>query len=130
MKLIILQGRDQVAREFPQLHHLFERVAIGAADGEFSASDLREMAEEGRVHIGVAQQDGRTVFAFAFEFISYPRLLVLNVIAGAGGHLGAVMAGFWEQFREFAQEAGVNCIQASCGPGMARLLRRHGFFTT
>lgn len=130
MNLTFLQGADAVAAEFPKVRSLFDRVVSGAAKGEFTTDDIEDMARAGRVHIGVVTDGDEHVLAFAFEFVFYPRLVVLNILAMGGKRLEAVMAEFWPRFTEWAREAGADSIQASCSPAMARNSAKYGFKAT
>lgn len=130
MNLTFFQGEREVAAEFPQVREFFERVVHGAAKGEFTADDIEEMAKVKRATLGIVKEDGEPVLAFAFEFIYYPRMVVLNILAMGGTQLNRVMAEFWQQFMAWARLTGADGIQASCCPAMARILEKHGFEAT
>jgi len=127
MKAMILQGSEQMTAHSPQVRALFDRCVKRAVRGEFSSEDLLRLAQEGRMHIGIVSDGKDPVLAVAFEFIHYPRLTVLNIAALAGRGMGTIMRAFWPTFQQFARLAGADCIQASCAPGMARMLTRYGF---
>jgi len=131
MKSIILQGQAQVTAHFPQVRALFDRCVKRAVRGEFDTDDLLRLALEARMYIGIAydgdESDSQPVLAIAFEFVQYPRLTALNIAALAGTRMDAAMRALWPTFRRFARLAGADCIQASCHPGMARMLERQGF---
>ena len=72
------------------------------------------------------------VVAAAFEFVHYPRLKALNVVALAGEPLEfrGAFDGYWRQLTEFARSCGCARIEAKCSRAMARLLRAgYGFAT-
>jgi len=127
MKAMILQDSGQVTAHTAQVRALFDRCVNRAVRGEFNSDDLLRLAQEGRMHIGIVSDGEYPVLAVAFEFVHYPRLTVLNIAALAGRGMGKIMREFWPMFRRFARLAGADCIQASCAPGMARMLRRYGF---
>jgi len=127
MKLIILHGADQITAQFSEVRALFERCVNRAVMGEFDADDLLLLAQEGRMFIGIVRDGDEPLMAFAFEFLEYPRLVALNIAAMAGRRVDEAMRELWPTFRQFARLAGADCIQASCGPGMARMLGSHGF---
>jgi len=127
MKLTILQGGDDLAAHFPQVRALFERCVNRAVKGEFDADDLLRLAQDGCMFIGIVRDDDEPVMAFAFEFLEYPRLVALNIAALAGERIAEVMRDIWPSFRQFARQAGADCIQASCSAAMARMLQRQGF---
>lgn len=130
MKLTFIHGEREVTAEFPQVRAFFERVVDGAAKGEFSTDDIEELAKAKRATLGIVKDAGEPVLAFAFEFIYYPRMVVLNVLAMGGRRLGEVMGEFWPNFTAWAREAGADSIQASCSPAVARILAKHGFEAT
>jgi len=127
MKLMILQDSEQVTAHFPQVRALFDRCVNRAVMGEFNSDDLLRLGQEGRMYILIVSDGKDPVMAVAFEFVHYPRLTVLNIAALAGRRMEKVMRELWPTFRRFAQLAGADCIQASCAPGMARMLARYGF---
>lgn len=116
--------------DFPKVRPLFDRVANRAAHGEFTTDDIERLVMEGRLTVGAVMENGKPVLAVAFEFIYYPRMTVLNILALAGSRLNAVMEAFWPRFLGWARTTGAQSIQASCSPAMSRLLARHGFKTT
>jgi len=130
MKLTFFQTPDALAQTFPLLRPLFQRVVDEAAHGEFTVDDLEQLARAKKVILGMVRQDGAIRLAFAFEFIAYPQLLTLNLMAIAGSQLNEALPQFLPLFQEFAREAGAQAIEASCSPAMARLLAHHGFETT
>jgi len=127
MQAMILQGVEQVTAHSPQVRSLFDRCVKRAVRGEFSSEDLLRLTQEGRMHIGIVSDGENPVMAVAFEFVHYPQLTVLNIAALAGSRMGKIMREFWPTFQRFARLAGADCIQASCAPGMARMLGRYGF---
>lgn len=130
MNLTFIQDAEALKAEFPQVRDLFDRVVEGAAKGEFSTDDIAELAKGKRVTLGIVKEAGEPVLAFAFEFIYYPRMVVLNILAMGGQRLGDVLGEFWPRFTAWAREAGADSIQASCSPAMARILAKHGFEAT
>jgi len=127
MKLKILHGEEQLAAQFPHVRALFERCVNRAVRGEFDADDLLRLAQDGRMFIGVVYDDDNPIMAFAFEFFEYPRMVALNIAAMAGRKVDEAMRELWPTFRQFARLTGADCIQASCHPGMVRMLSRYGF---
>jgi len=130
MQALFLRSPEEITAQFPQVRHLFDRVARKAAHGEFTAADIERLATEGKLIVGVAMQAQQPVLAIALEFIHYPQFTVLNVVALAGTQLPVVMRQFWPQLRTYASEAGASYVQASCSEGMARLLAKYGFEQT
>lgn len=130
MRLTFIQGAAAIAAEFPKISPFFERVVADAAKGEFTTADIEDMARAGRAHIGVVMDGDECMLAFAFEFIYYPRMTVLNILAMGGSRLGAVIGEFWPRFTDWARSTGADSIQASCSPAMSRILAKHGFEAT
>jgi len=74
----------------------------------------------------MVKQAGIIKMVIAFEFIAYPRLLAVNIIALAGEALEKVIGLFFETFCDWCRQAGAQAIEARCGEAMTRLLRRYG----
>ncbi|MNY77091.1 hypothetical protein D3C86_2168880 [compost metagenome] len=63
----------------------------------------------------------------AFEFISYPDVLAVNIIALAGERLDEIAADLFGKFKDFCLLAGADMVEARCGEAMSRMLQRYGF---
>jgi hypothetical protein len=124
MKTIFIQDRAELDAQYDRLLPIFKQVP--AAD-EYRPEQLFELARKGTATIGYCEQDGQAVIAFAFEFIYYPNLTALNIIALAGHRFETVAAALLEKLKVFAKLAGADCIEALCIDGVARLLTRYGF---
>lgn len=128
MKTIFIQDPIELAGQYDRLLPIFERVP--KAD-EYTPEQLFDLARKGTATIGYCEQgDGRAVIAFAFEFIYYPNITALNIIALAGDGFESVAAGLLERLKVFAKVAGADCIEALCIDGVARLLTKYGFRKT
>jgi len=130
LRFVVLAAQGDIMAEFHKVAPLFDRVVGEAAHGEFTTADLMRLGMEGRLLLGYAERDGRTVVAAAFEFVHYPRLKALNVVALAGEPLEfrGAFDGYWRQLTEFARSCGCARIEAKCSRAMARLLRAgYGF---
>lgn len=125
MRLKFIQGPDALAAEFPQLLPIFERVP---AVPEYRPQHLLELAQRGAAHIGRIENDeGALVGAMAFEFINYPAVLAVNIIALAGEGLDEMAGDLLEKFKVFCRLAGADVLEARCSEGMSRMLQRYGF---
>ncbi|MFY3647026.1 hypothetical protein ACOTET_23010 [Achromobacter xylosoxidans] len=125
MKLTFIQGEAALEAEFPQLLPIFERLPVVP---EYRPAQLLDLALKGAAHIGRFEDErGDVVGAMAFEFIQYPDVLAVNIIALAGERLDEIAADLFGKFKEFCRLAGADIVEARCGEGMSRMLQRYGF---
>lgn len=125
MKTIFIQDPDELDAQYHRLLPIFKRVP---SVDEYEPKQLFDLARKGAATIGYCEQeDGQAVIAFAFEFIYYPNMTALNIIALAGDGFEKVAAGLLENLKVFAKLAGADCIEALCIDGVARLLTKYGF---
>lgn len=129
MQVTFITNPQLLEQKFHLIEPLLLPVVKEAARGEFSVEDIKRMTAEGRVISAVAEKDGEPVMAMAFEFVHYPQILAVNVMALGGHGLDAIADEFWETFRSWCKSAGASVIEASCSNAMARLLGRYGFET-
>ncbi len=130
MKLRFLGALD-LPGDWPRLEPLLQKVVDKAVHGEFSVADLRRMAFNGQVCVGVMEDiDGMPVLALVFEFIIYPSgRKAINVLAMGGRDLDAFMRLSWEKLRGWARSMGCDWIECLVSPGMERIHRRYGLET-
>lgn len=128
MKVIFMTTPELVDAQFQHAAPLLQPVVDQAARGEFTVADVERLTREGRAITAlVSDDDGQPLLALAFEFVSYPRQLAVNIMAMGGQGLKDAAQVFWDRFREWCRSAGATVIEASCSPAMARMLRQHGF---
>jgi hypothetical protein len=127
MTLTILTTPEALIEQWPGLRVLFQRVVDRAGHGEFTVHDLARLAQAQKLWIGTVQDDTTLRLAFAFEFVAYPQYLAINIVALAGHRLQESLTAVLPIFLQWSRESGVQAIEASCSPAMARLLARHGF---
>lgn|GEM_PF-2014270 len=130
MQVEFLTKSSDIIREWDALSPLFQSVISRAAHGEFTVDDLHALAIGGKIQVGLVRQAGSIILALAFEFKSYPQKLAINFLAIGGKKLDSVIARFSETFQKWAQDAGVDWIEAFCSPAMARILARYQYITT
>lgn len=125
MRLTFIQGAEALEAEFPQLMPIFERLPEVP---EYRPAQLLDLARRGAAHIGRIEDDsGALVGAMAFEFINYPGVLAVNIIALAGERLDEIAADLFGKFKYFCRLAGADLVEARCGEAMSRMLQRYGF---
>lgn len=106
-------------------------VVHEAARGEFTIADIADMAERGRLVVGVGLDEEREPrIAIAFEFVNYPQQQAINIVALGGKDMSDFIPPHFEAFKAWAREAGVETIEASCSAAMARMLKPLGFEPT
>lgn len=119
------------AMHMHQALELLAPVVHEAARGEFDLADIERMAHAERIVVGVGlQDDGTATIAMAFEFVSYPSTNAINVLAIGGRDMLDFIEPWWEHFKQWAREAEVFTIEASCSAAMARMLKPLGFEPT
>lgn len=130
MQVRFLTEPGDVTTHWPTVAPLLARVPEEAAHGEFTLSDIKALALERRMTLGIVEDDGVPVLAVAFEFRHYPRYTACNITAIGGSRLHAALGQFMPQFSAWAGFAGAREIEASCSPAIARMLSRYGFTET
>ncbi|WP_103035306.1 hypothetical protein [Castellaniella caeni] len=124
MKTIFILNPDELDRQYERLLPLFDMVP---KTPEYTPLQLFERAKAQKATVGYCEENGIPQIAFAFEFIYYPNLTAINIIALAGSGFEPVAANLLARLKDFARQAGADCIEALCIDGMARLLRKYGF---
>ncbi len=130
MNVRFLTEPGEVTAKWAQIAPLLAPVVERAARGEFTLDDLRRMAEEKRLMVGVCEYGNAVVMAMAFEFKHYPQYLAINIVAIGGTGLDIVATNYWDLFKQWAREAGAVHIEALCSRAMARMLNHYGFTNT
>ena len=117
--------------DWPRVEPLLKKVVDKAVHGEYGLDDLRRMAYENRICIGVMEDaEGMPVLALAFEFIDYPSgKKAVNVLATGGSQIDALMTLFWGRFQDWARSQGCDWIECLVSPGMERIHQRYGLKT-
>lgn len=131
---LLLSTPAMLEAYWPLALPLLSRVVKEAMHGEFEMSDLKALAQSGKVFIFVLTNDKtgtnpeREVrLALAVEIVQYPRLPALNVLALGGTDLSLFHRKFWKQFCGWAYMNGVRAVEGWVSPAMQRVLTRFGF---
>lgn len=130
MNVTFITSPELLARKFAIAAPLLEPVITQAAHGEFTVEDLRKLNESGKAITALVESDGKPLMAMVFEFVHYPKMMAVNIMALGGQCLDEAATQFWDGFRGWCKEAGAVAIEASCSPAMTRLLSKYGFTTT
>lgn len=118
-------------KDWHRIRPIFESVVTRAAHGEFDCDDLKAMALSKKIVIGAFfADDGEMLLAFAFEFRFYPKKTAVNILALGGKRMGTVFTEFLDRFKDWAASAGADFLEASCSPGMSRMLAKYGYVNT
>lgn len=124
MKATFIQTPEQLDAQYHRLLPIFERVQ---PVDEYSTKQLFQLAKEGKAVIGYVEEDGKVLVAAAIEFIHYPNMTAMNIIALAGEQFDGAYKEFMGPMVKFGKLAGATHIEALCHDSMARLLQRYGF---
>lgn len=130
MDITFITNPELLARKFAIAAPLLEPVIEEAAKGEFTVNDLYELNLKGKAITTLIEKDGQAVMAMVFEFVHYPQMMVVNIMALGGGYLDESITEFWSGFKGWCKDAGAVAIEASCSPAMTRLLSKYGFEPT
>lgn len=130
MDITFITNPEQLAGKFDLVAPLLGPVVNEAAKGEFTVEDLYKLNLEGKAITALIEKDGVAVMAVVFEFVHYPQMMAVNIMALGGGYLDESITEFWMQFKAWCKEAGAVAIEASCSASMSRLLSRYGFKPT
>lgn len=120
---------DKIDGVWPSIEKLVDRLEEKAVHGEFTKEDVRDLAKNGTIGIGIAYDENGIFMAMAFEDVIYPRAHAVNVLAMAGERLDEFMTLFLQPFRDFLKKQGVSWIECNVSPGMERMHHRYGFKT-
>lgn len=129
MRITFMTSAALVEAKFSKAAPLLQPVVERACKGEFTVEDLRQLNLKGNA-ITALVEDRSPQLAMVFEFIHYPQMTAVNIIALGGPGLKDSAIAFWDTFKAWCKEAGASCIEASCSPALARLLKRYGFEDT
>lgn len=130
MEITFITNPELLARKFALAVPMLEPVVKEAAKGEFTVDDLYELNLQGKAITAVIEKDGEVVMAGVFEFVHYPQMMAVNIMALGGKGLEESTEEFWGKFKQWCKDAGAVAIEASCSPGMTRLLSKYGFKPT
>ena len=120
---------DKVRNIWADIAPLYERSISHSAHGEFTLDDLFDLAVAGRVAVGVARQHGEIILSLMVEDRIYPHAKSVNVFALAGRNLDGFMTSIFPLFCDWCREKGIEWIECSVSPAMARIHSRYGFKT-
>lgn len=130
MDITFITTPELLARKFAIAAPLLEPVITQAARGEFTVEDLYQLNLKGRAITALIEKDGQGVMAVVFEFVHYPQMVAVNIMALGGRYLDDSVSEFWSGFKAWCRDAGAEAIEASCSPAMTRLLSKYGFEPT
>lgn len=130
MQALFLNSPDLIDQHWGTVCDLVAPVVSHAARGEFNLEDLGDMVCSGRAMAALGSNAAGPCIAMVFEFRSYPRKQVINIMAIGGRDLAETAVSFWPQFKAWAKESGVSEIEACTAPAMTRVLRNLGFCHT
>ena len=120
---------EKVPGIWPDLAPLYERSISHSAHGEFTLNDLFDLAVNGHVALGVVRQHGEIILSLIVEDRIYPHAKSVNVFALAGRNLDGFMTNIFPLFCDWCREIGIEWIECSVSPAMARIHSRYGFKT-
>lgn len=118
---------DDIRVVWPDIAPLYERSISHSAHGEFTLDDLFNLAIEGRVAVGIVRQNSEIILSLMVEDRVYPHALAINVFALAGRNLDGFMTNIFPLFCDWCRQKGVDWIECSVSPAMARIHSRYGF---
>ena len=118
---------DKVRDIWADIAPLYERSISHSAHGEFTLDDLFNLAIEGRVAVGVVRQNSEIILSLMVEDRIYPHASAVNVFALAGRNLDGFMTHIFPLFCDWCRQKGVDWIECSVSPAMARIHSRYGF---
>lgn len=130
MDITFITNHDLLERKFAIAAPMLEPVVKEAAKGEFTVNDLYKLNLQGKAITVLIEKGGAPAMAVVFEFVHYPQMMTVNIMALGGGYLDESISEFWDQFKRWCKDAGAVAIEASCSPGMTRLLSKYGFKPT
>lgn len=131
MRAMFFTSRELLDGNWERVVPLIEPVIREAARGELTVYDIRRLSEQGKMITALVEDDsGDPIMAMVFEFVHYPQILAVNIVALGGRDLDGVQQEFFATFRQWCNSAGVSLIEASCSRAMARMLEPIGFKST
>lgn len=131
----LLLGTPQLLEAYwPQVEPLLAKCVLRASHGEYTTTDIKQLAFAGRAFVFILTNDKhdptvdrRVTLALAIEVVNYPRLPALNILAVGGSGLKVAYQKYWGMLCGWAYMSGARAIEGWVGPGMKRTTERMGF---
>jgi hypothetical protein len=118
-----LLGLDQVIESWGVIRPIIAR-AFRHGNGEITIDQVLPLVESGRFHVFVMLHDWRITTVFMAEFVNYPNMRAMNIVALAGTKFEALFTRFYEQIKRFASDGGATRITAQCRPAAERMFNK------
>lgn len=122
----VVQGAS-VERWWNEAEPLIEKCVQKAVHGEYTAADIKELLEHGRMTALLVFEGEKPIFVCVFELLVYPRKTAVNICCVGGKKVLQCFEHYRKYLFEYWKSCGAAEVQAQVSPAMERLLRPAGF---
>ena len=101
---------------------MLQKCVTKAVHGEYEVDDIYQLVKEQRGFVIYVFWRGEPSVALAVEWVLYPRMKAVNIMALGGKHLIPSAAVFWARILKMLKSVGIEYVECSCSEAMARML--------
>lgn len=121
-QIYFLQSEEELKPFWTKVKPLLQKCVTKAVHGEYEADDIYQIVKEQRGFIIYIFIEGEPSVALAVEWVLYPRMKAVNIMALGGKHLIPSAEVFWARILNMLKSVGIEYVECSCSEAMARML--------
>ena len=121
-QIFFLQSEEELRPLWESVKPLLQKCVAHAVHGEYEVEDIYQMVKEQRAFVIYSLWNGEPSVALAVEWVIYPRMKAVNIMALGGKHLIPSAGVFWERILNMLKSIGIEYVECSCSEAMARML--------
>ncbi len=121
-KILFLQSESELKPFWKEVKPLLQKCVTHAVHGEYVVEDIYQMVKEQRAFVIYSFWDGQPSVALAVEWVIYPQMKAVNIMALGGKHLIPSAEVFWARILNMLKSVGIEYVECSCSEAMARML--------
>lgn len=121
-KILFLQSEDELKPFWPEIKPMLQKCVTKAVHGEYEVDDIYQLVKEQRGFVIYVFWGGKPSVALAVEWVFYPRMKAVNIMALGGKHLIPSAEVFWTRILNMLKSVGIEYVECSCSEAMARML--------
>ena len=121
-QIFFLQSEEELKPLWADIKPMLQKCVSHAVHGEYEVDDIYQMVKEQRAFLIYAIWNGKPSVALAVEWVIYPRMKAVNIMALGGKHLIPSADVFWARILNMLKSVGIEYVECSCSKAMARML--------